>query len=152
MAHQTRREFLENSMLAAAVAVAGSRAATPLVAEEPQSASPNERLRVAVVGVNGRGTAHIQGFRSRKDCEIAAICDVDEGVGQAKVTVVERLTGKKPAFYTDIRKLLEDQSIDIVSIATPNHWHSLNRCSAADTASRSWCPLPPTCNSPRRRE
>jgi hypothetical protein len=48
MAHQTRREFLENSMLIAAAAVAGSRAATLLFAEEPQATSPNERLRVAV--------------------------------------------------------------------------------------------------------
>lgn len=124
MSHQTRREFLENSMLAAA-AIAGSLAATPQFAEEPQSTSPNERLRVAVVGVNGRGGAHIHGFRSRKDCEIAAICDADEGVGQAKVAGIEKSTGKKPVFFTDIRKLLEDKSINIVSIATPNHWHAL---------------------------
>ena len=125
MAQQTRREFLENSMLAAAAAVGSSGMAVPLFAEEKQSTSPSERLRVAVVGVNGRGQSHIGGFGSRKDCEIAAICDVDEGVGQARVEAIGKSTGKKPEYVQDIRKLLEDKSIDIISIATPNHWHAL---------------------------
>lgn len=125
MANQTRREFLENSMLAAAAAVGSSGLALPLFAEEKQSTSPNERLRVAVVGVNGRGQSHIGGFGGRKDCELAAICDADEKVGQARVGEIEKKYGKKPAFYQDLRKLLEDKSIDIVSIATPNHWHAL---------------------------
>ena len=129
MTRQTRREFLENSMLAAtAAAMAGSSLVSQASAQqnEAQSSSPNERLRVAVVGLNGRGQSHLGGFMPRKDCEVVAVCDPDELVGQNKgVAVVEKATGKKPAFYADLRKLLEDKSIDIVTIATPNHWHSL---------------------------
>ncbi len=126
MTRQTRREFLESSMLAAtAAALAGSGLAAQASAEE-QSSSPNERLRVAVVGLNGRGQSHLGGFMPRKDCEVVAVCDPDELVGQNKgVAVVEKATGKKPDFYADIRKLLKDKSIDIITIATPNHWHSL---------------------------
>src|SRR5258707_412980 len=126
MIRQTRGEFRENSMLAgAAAAVTGSRLVSPASAAE-ESSSPNERLRVAVLGLNGRGGAHLDGFMPRKDCEIVAICDPDEEVGMKKgVERVEQKTGTNPAFYQDLRKLLEDKSIDIVSIATPNHWHAL---------------------------
>ena len=121
MIQQTRREFLENSMLAAtAAAMTGTGLLSPAIAEE-QSSSPNDRLRVAVLGLNGRGQAHLGGFLPRKDCEIVAVCDPYEQVLMTKgVDVVEGATKKKPAFYTDLRKLLEDKSIDIVSIATPS--------------------------------
>lgn len=123
MAMQTRREFLEDSMLAAAAAAASTGLVTSLQA---QSTSPSERLRVAVCGVNGRGQDHLSGFMNRKDCEVVAIVDPDEQVGQGKgVARVEKTTGKKPAYYADIRQMLEDKSIDVVSIATPNHWHAL---------------------------
>lgn len=77
MAQQTRREFLENSMLAA-VAVAGTRTATPLFAEEPQATSPNELLRVAVVGVNGRGAAHLAGFHPNAALPLDDVIDGDD--------------------------------------------------------------------------
>ena len=128
MARQSRREFLERSMFAAAAAATGSQFIEPRAARA-QSTSPNERLRVAVIGVNGRGQSHLfeaGGFTNRKDCEVVAICDADEQVGQTRgVAAVEKKTGKKPAYYQDLRKLLEDKSIDIVTIATPNHWHAL---------------------------
>src|SRR5262249_15625661 len=57
--------------------------------------------------------------------EIAALCDVDASVMSEGSQDVEKFTKKKPKEYVDIRKLLEDKSIDVVSIATPNHWHSL---------------------------
>jgi hypothetical protein len=126
MTRQTRREFLENSMLAAtAAALAGSSLVAPARAAE-ESSSPNEHLRIAVLGLNGRGQSHLGGFMKRPGCEVVAVCDPDEQVLMNKgVAVVEKATGNKPAFYQDLRKLLEDKSIDIVTIATPNHWHSL---------------------------
>src|SRR5260370_24487431 len=57
--------------------------------------------------------------------EIAALCDIDESVLNARVAEVEKAKGKRPAAYTDLRKLLEDKNIDAVSIATPNHQHTL---------------------------
>ena len=57
--------------------------------------------------------------------EIAAICDIDESVLNKRLKQVEDKSGKRPASYTDIRKLLEDKSIDAISIATPNHNHTL---------------------------
>jgi predicted dehydrogenase len=85
----------------------------------------NDRVRVAVCGIHGRGKDHLHNYAQVKDCEIAALCDIDENVLRERTT---ELVGKgiaKPKQYTDIRKLLEDKSIDAISIATPNHWHSL---------------------------
>ncbi|MFN9372475.1 MAG: Gfo/Idh/MocA family protein [Planctomycetaceae bacterium] len=125
MAHLSRRDFLENSLLtSAAAALAGS--APSLVRAQGETVDTNSILRVAVLGVNGRGQDHLNGFMRRKDCEVVAVCDPDEQVGQKKgVEVVEKATGKAPVYHKDLRRVMEDKSIDIVSIATPNHWHSL---------------------------
>jgi len=124
MSKRTRREFLENSMWAAAAAAA---ATTPglTVAQEKQSSSANEKLGVAVVGVRGRGGSHIGAFAGRKDTEVLYICDADRNVGNDRAEGVAKRQGRKPKFEEDIRKVLEDDSVDIVSIATPNHWHAL---------------------------
>ena len=126
MARQTRREFLENSLFAATATALAGMSRVPCASAEEPSTSPSERLRVAVVGLNGRGQSHLDGFMGRKDCEVVAVCDPDEAVLQNRgVAVVEKKTEKQPASYIDIRKMLDDQSINIVTVATPNHWHSL---------------------------
>ncbi|MCH7686775.1 MAG: Gfo/Idh/MocA family oxidoreductase [Planctomycetes bacterium] len=126
MTKQTRREFLENSMFAAAAAAVTGSAASRQVFAAEGSKSPNERLRVAVLGVNGRGQSHLSAFMKRNDTEVVAIVDPDESVGQRKgVERVLKSTNKKPVYYQDLRKAMDDTSIDIITVATPNHWHSL---------------------------
>ena len=119
-----RRRFLEQSMLATAAAM-GAAPAARLVAQEKQSTSPNEKLSVAVIGVRGRGGAHAKAFAARDDCEVTYICDADEAVAPA---VAKRFTdkqGRGPKWVTDMREIFDDASVDVVSIATPNHWHAL---------------------------
>src|SRR5262245_47078309 len=100
MSQLSRREFLENSMFAAATAALASRPASSFAADDAAPGTA-EILRVAVVGVNGRGTSHIGGFGKRKDCEIAAIVDVDEVVGNKRADEIEKEYGKRPTVYTD---------------------------------------------------
>src|SRR5450432_2073482 len=88
-------------------------------------ASPNDTVRVACVGVRGRGRSHIRAYSLMPNVEIAAMCDIDESVLNAQLGAVEKAKGKRPAGYTDLRKLLEDKTIDAISIATPNHLHTL---------------------------
>jgi predicted dehydrogenase len=124
-----RRRFLEDSMFAAALAVGAGSAANVFGAEpassEKSAANPSERLNVAVVGVNGRGGSHIGGFLARKDTPITWIIDVDEAVGQKRVEAIAKKQGFAPKFAKDIRTMLEDKEVNLVSIATPNHWHAL---------------------------
>src|SRR5437016_7915022 len=88
-------------------------------------ASPNDTVRVACVGVHGRGRSHIRAYSQMANVEIAAICDIDESVLNARLGEIEKAKGKRPVGYSDLRKLLEDKSIDAISIATPNHHHTL---------------------------
>ena len=88
-------------------------------------ASPNDTVRVGIVGVRGQGKSHIREYGGMKNVEIAAICDVDEQVLDERLGDVEKLGRKRPDRFTEIRRMLEDKSIDAVSIATPNHSHTL---------------------------
>ena len=124
MTHVSRREFLERSLFATAAATL-ARSPRLFAADDNGAANAGNKLRVAVVGANGRGGSHIEGFGSREDCEIAALVDVDETVTNKRADAIEMKYGKRPAVYSDMRKCFEDKTIDIVSIATPNHWHSL---------------------------
>lgn len=129
MSRRNRRQFLEDSMLAAAAAAAASSPAHLLLAQdEPQSKSPNERLNVAVVGANGRGNSHIGAYAAgpgRKDTIITHLVDVDSKVGNKRADEIEKKQGARPRVVEDMRQVYDDKSVDIVTIATPNHWHSL---------------------------
>jgi predicted dehydrogenase len=121
----SRREFLERTALLSAAAAAG----TPIAraADAPEAAkkgSANDRLRVAVVGVRGRGMSHVGGFNGKNNCEIVTVCDCDEAVIGKAMDAITKVRGEAPKFEKDIRKVIDDKNIDIVSIATPNHWHA----------------------------
>src|SRR3984957_1937290 len=88
-------------------------------------ASPNDTVRVACVGVRGRGRSHIRAYSQMPNVEIAAVCDIDESVLNARLGDIEKAKGKRPTGYTDLRKLLEDKSLRAIPIATPNHHHTL---------------------------
>ncbi|HKE22609.1 MAG TPA: Gfo/Idh/MocA family oxidoreductase [Bryobacteraceae bacterium] len=95
------------------------------LAERTVLASPNDTVRVGCVGVHGQGRSHIRAYSAMPNVEIAAICDVDESVLNQRLQEIEKAGKKRPAGFTDLRKLLEDKSIDAISIATPNHHHTL---------------------------
>jgi len=124
MSNLSRRDFLERSMMAAAAA---ALPATPLLANAApeRRAGPNDVLRIAVCGVKGRGLAHVGEWAAMKDVQVAAIVDIDENVIHNALSSVEKKAGNKPVYYQDFRKMLEDKSIDAVSIATCNHTHTL---------------------------
>ena len=109
-----RRDFLKAGAVAAAGLLGSDRVK-----------GANDRVRVAIVGLRGRGLNHIQRFGKMQGVEIAAVAEVDENILSQRLGDIEKLGAPKPKTYVDVRKLLEDKSIDAVSIATPNHWHSL---------------------------
>jgi predicted dehydrogenase len=123
MTQFSRRQFLGNSALAAAATAMSSIPVLGSELRRPHGA--NDRLRIAVIGVKGRGLEHVSQWVKMPDVEIAAICDIDERQIHGANDRIEKATGKKPAYFKDLRKLFEDKSIDAVSVATCNHWHSL---------------------------
>jgi predicted dehydrogenase len=123
----TRRDFLRDATLGAAALSAGlsAQAAAAEKASAKKKAAANDTLHVAVVGVKGRGMAHVGGFAGKLGCVITHVCDADTAVIGPAMKAVEKAQGQPPKFVQDFRKLLDDKSIDIISIATPNHWHAL---------------------------
>ena len=86
-----------------------SSVALPSALKASALQSPNDTVRVAVVGFNGRGRAHIQAYLKTPNVEIAALCDVDQSVIDSGCKTIESAGKKRPATYTDFRKLLEDK-------------------------------------------
>ena len=120
MSRIDRRRFVAGTAAGAALLWQGRRA-------KGGSVGANDRLRIAVAGVNGRGGSHIDGWLGQENVEIAWVIDPDEKVLDRARRVVEENSGgkSKPQTTADVRVALEDKSLDAISIATPNHWHSL---------------------------
>ncbi len=126
-----RRQFVNKS-----TAAAGGVITAPAFIKNMITRSPNERINIALAGIsgdrvkvrgmiNGRGIVHINTYAKIPNVAISTICDVDERLFPGVVSTVEKLFGAKPKTETDFRNILDDKDIDVVSIATPDHWHAL---------------------------
>jgi predicted dehydrogenase len=116
MSEFNRRTFIN--------AAAGTVAAASLAARA-SAEGPNETVRAAILGVHGRGKAHMEGFTGTKGVKVAVLCDPDSKVLAAAASRFETKYGYKPQTETDLRKVYDRKDVDVVSIATPNHWHAL---------------------------
>jgi len=117
MSSITRRQFVKGSVAAGlGLAMAGPVS---------RVRGANDEIQVAVVGIGGRGGSHISAFEGMDGVRVAAFCDVDRKILEDRAAGFEKKYGRKLDTYVDIRRLLDDKNIDAISIATPNHWHSL---------------------------
>ncbi len=128
----TRRSFLKTTTLGTAALSAASW-------QRVQGA--NDALRVAVVGFKGRGGDHISGFLKQNGVRMAALCDVDSRVLDGAVKKLKD-GGHDVKGYKDVREVLEDKNIDIISTATPNHWHALITVWACQANKDVYCEKP----------
>ncbi len=127
-----RRQFIRSS--GAAITALSLRSAA-----SAQSADVDtEDIRVGVIGVRSRGINHLQGMPAN----IAAICDVDHKILAVRGEEAQKALGRRVALFDDYRKLLDDPSIDAVSIATPNHWHSLMAIAACQAGKHVYVEKP----------
>ncbi|WP_166825333.1 Gfo/Idh/MocA family protein [Thalassoroseus pseudoceratinae] len=121
MSRMNRRHFLQTTAASAAVApfvISGTKSSGNVI-------GANDRIRHAVVGINGRGRSHIDGFGKMDDVQVVCLVDPDSRLFDSRSKSVEKHDGKRPKCVQDVRVALEDPDIDTISIATPNHSHSL---------------------------
>ena len=121
MNHLTRRSFLKQSALAAGALTLAS------THSYGRAIGANNRLRIAVAGCNGRGKSHIAGWLEQPNVEIAYLIDPDQNVLNRSLANLKEKAGAKFAAkgVADVRQALADPTLDAISVATPNHWHSL---------------------------
>lgn len=123
MARFNRREFIQSSSAAAvstSFLITGTKASGNVL-------GANDRLRIAVAGLNGRGRSHMDGWLGQENVEIAYVIDPDENVLSGAMSNLEgRSKGKfSTKGVTDVRAALDDKTLDAISVATPNHWHTM---------------------------
>ncbi|MGE0759501.1 MAG: Gfo/Idh/MocA family protein [Pirellulaceae bacterium] len=125
MATMGRRTFVVGSGTATATWLAQHARVRKAVAQT-QSAARNEasRIVVAVIGTGGMGSGHVRALAARADVTVACLCDVDSQRLATAAKAVESASGKRPRQVSDLRKVLDDKSVDAVFIATPDHWHA----------------------------
>jgi len=120
--NSSRRTFIKKSValagLASTFALSGTKASGQVV-------GANERLRIGVVGINGRGQSHISSFASLPNVEVSYLVDVDSRLLAPAAEKILNERDYKPKVEQDLRKALEDKDLDAISIASTNHWHAL---------------------------
>lgn len=131
MSETTRRTLLS-----------GAAAAFAIHSSKSRILGANDRVQVAVVGVGGRGTNHLQEYVKLPNARVAAVVDVNQAAQEKAVALVKRETGEEPKIYFDMREAFKDKGIDAVSIATPNHWHVLSALWAVQAGKDVYCEKP----------
>jgi predicted dehydrogenase len=128
MSRLTRRRFIQLAAAGLGATAASGIHANFVIAGTKSSGrvlGANDRIRVAIAGIHGRGGDHIGEYADLKGVEIAYLADPDSAQFAARVKSIEKRAGNKPRCVLDLRKALEDKDLDAISIASPNHWHSL---------------------------
>lgn len=112
-----RRDFIAQS----SAIVAGAS----LIGNSKSWAGANDRIRVAVIGMGGRGGDHMTTVSKFENVQVAALADPDRRRIEEWGAKLEQTFGAKAELHQDLRRIIDDSSIDAVFIASCNHWHSL---------------------------
>jgi len=119
MRRPNRRSFLKSTLATAAtVTIAGTKSSAKVL-------GANDTILIGVAGLNGRGGSHVGAFSGMEKVQIAYLIDPDTRTYKKHLATIGKKGGPAPKCEKDVRKALEDKSLDAVTIATPNHWHSL---------------------------
>jgi predicted dehydrogenase len=130
-----RRDFLWTSASLAAVAASEAAFVHESTAQDQAPpatgrGNPLERINVACIGFRGQGQGHITGYAGRHNCVVTHVCDADSAVPQTAnvartLNNAENAQRVRPIYVQDLRRIMDNNDIHAVSIATPNHWHAL---------------------------
>ena len=120
----SRRSFIKKAAAGSAVLMAGGILPGFSAGSYRRIVGANEKIRASVMGVNSRGNALAQNFAYQDECDVLHICDVDSRAIEKCMASVGKIQSVKPQGIGDFRKSLESKDIDVMVIATPDHWHA----------------------------
>ncbi len=140
--NKQRRDFLKlGGTLSAAVAVASFLPAELLAAARKKVAA-NDKIGVGVIGCKGQGWSNLNALLKVPEVYCTALCDIDQNVLNQRKADIEKIPGNRPVLYSDYRKLLQDKNVELVVIATPDHWHCLQMIDACSAGKDIFCEKP----------
>ena len=102
----------------------------------------NDKINVAIIGLGGRGTNHLNNYSRLPDARVAGLCDISQAAREVAQATLVKNTGEKAKEFEDMRQAFADPAIDAVSIATPNHWHALATVWACKAGKDVYCETP----------
>lgn len=137
-----RRNFIKKSTLAVAGTSASFLFPIELLASIRKRVGANDRINVGLIGCKGMGFSDLTSMLKISEVSVIALCDVDKSVLEARTADLEKAGIKKPMWYRDYRKLLENPDIDVVIIGTPDHWHCLQLTDALMAGKDVYCEKP----------
>ena len=120
----SRRQFIKNVVGSSAAVAIGGIASGFSAKSYRAIIGANDRIRVAVIGANGRGAGMAATFARQANTDIIYVCDVEEKARQKGIAAVVKGGKEAPKGENDFRKMLLDKAVDATYIATPDHWHA----------------------------
>jgi len=120
----SRRDFIKKSAAISSTLMIGGILPGFSASSYKRIIGANDKIRASVMGVNSRGNALAQNFAFQKQCDVLHLCDVDSRAIEKCSANVQKVQDIKPTGFGDFRKSLEDKDIDLMVIATPDHWHA----------------------------
>lgn len=140
--YRNRRNFIKKSSLALAGSGAAFLFPMELLATMRKRVGANDRINIGLIGCNGMGFSDLSSMLKISETNVIALCDVDEEVLKKRTADLEKAGIKKPMWYRDYRKLLENKDIDVVIIGTPDHWHCLQLTDSLQAGKDVYCEKP----------
>ena len=133
-----RRNFLKGTTAALALSSFGAYGLELMHAAK--------KWRVGLVGAGWYGKSDLFRLIQVANVEVVSLCDVDENhlKGAADMVAKRQKSGKRPRLYKDYRKMLAERDLDIVLIATPDHWHAIQTIDACNAGKDVYCEKPLT--------
>jgi len=120
----TRRTFIKNAISGGIVLGIGGLVPAFSAKSYRQIVGANEKIRVAVMGVNSRGLAVSKNFALQKNCEVIHVCDVDSRAAENCINALGKIQSFMPQATPDFRVALEDKNLDALIVTAPDHWHA----------------------------
>ncbi|HRE51184.1 MAG TPA: Gfo/Idh/MocA family oxidoreductase [Flavitalea sp.] len=121
----SRRDFVKKAALGAAgVSFAGGILPAFSAKSYANIIGANERILVAMMGVNSRGSQLGLTLAKQSAYEVLYVCDVDSRASEKFTADLSKLQNKRPKAQPDFRKALEDKQLDALIVAAPDHWHA----------------------------
>jgi predicted dehydrogenase len=122
--NNSRRTFIKKTLTGAAVLTAGGILPDFSTKSYGKIIGSNDRINVAVMGVNSRGKVLANTFAKQENCEVVFVSDVDSRASESCIASIEKTFNKRPVAISDFRMGLESKDLDALVIAAPDHWHA----------------------------